>query len=322
MVYRQGIFKDLAKLTMENGHGGGVSANVRDARAGIGDGQFVSKFRLNTAHGFLDSRFFQLRHVIEHDEERDQDQIEGHQQHRAAVLPDSSIGLARQFHVPLIETRQQSDDIILVVGRFRHCRAVHQIRIASVIHAHQIIHGRGIDTRNGNLRLDATGQLVTDEGFPILDDKGTLDNETTRTRDNAEDSDLTNFLGYEGSLSKILPTAASAASLVSLATKSSSKGTGAISRKESIKLVIAAIVTQILPYGNIVISGTQEVRVNFEKRILSITGVVRPEDISATNIVKHTQIAEARIAYGGAGQLSDVQQPRYGQQLFDVIFPF
>ena len=153
-------------------------------------------------------------------------------------------------------------------------------------------------------------------------DEATLDNETTRTRDSAEDSDLTSLLGYETKLGKIFPNAVSGANLASLGSKSKSSGTGSIARKESVKLVVAAIVTQILPNGNMVISGTQEVRVNFEKRLLTITGVVRPEDISASNIVKHTQIAEARIAYGGAGQLTDVQQPRYGQQLFDVIFPF
>ncbi|MBC8239344.1 MAG: flagellar basal body L-ring protein FlgH [Alphaproteobacteria bacterium] len=153
-------------------------------------------------------------------------------------------------------------------------------------------------------------------------DEATLDNESSRTRDASEDSDLTNFLGYESKLGKIFPEAASAASLASLGSASSHTGSGSIARSESVKLVVAAIITQVLPNGNLVISGTQEVRVNFEKRILTITGVVRPEDISASNIIKHTQIAEARIAYGGAGQLTDVQQPRYGQQLFDVIFPF
>ena len=95
-----------------------------------------------------------------------------------------------------------------------------------------------------------------------------------------------------------------------------------MNRKEKVELTLAAVVTQILPNGNMVLEGHQEVRVNFELRDLAVSGIVRPEDISATNEVKHTQMAEARISYGDRGQITDVQQPRYGQQIVDILFPF
>lgn len=155
-----------------------------------------------------------------------------------------------------------------------------------------------------------------------IDDQATIQNETSRSRDASESADLTNFLGYESSLGKVLPEAVDPSSLIDLSNESNHTGKGSVDRKESVKLVVAAIVTQVLPNGNLVISGSQEVRVNYEKRVLTVVGVVRPEDISSANTINHTQIAEARISYGGSGQISDVQQPRYGQQLFDVMFPF
>lgn len=153
-------------------------------------------------------------------------------------------------------------------------------------------------------------------------DSAKVDNSTKRSRANAEDAELGNLFGYENYLGKVFPDGVDNDNLARLGSSSSSSGTGSVDRKESIDLTVAAVVTQVLPNGNLVIAGRQQVRVNYEVRDLEVTGIVRPEDISNTNTIAHTQIAEARIAYGGEGQISDVQQPRYGQQLFDIIMPF
>ena len=155
-----------------------------------------------------------------------------------------------------------------------------------------------------------------------VDDKAKVTNTTTRTRGNSESATLPNFLGAEtGALNKAF-NGINVAKPVDLGSNSSSTGVGSVDRDETINLKVAALVTQVLPNGNLVIRGKQEVRVNFEVRELEVSGVVRPEDITSTNTINHSQIAEARISYGGHGQLTDVQQPRYGQQIFDVIFPF
>ena len=87
-------------------------------------------------------------------------------------------------------------------------------------------------------------------------------------------------------------------------------------------LRLAGVITQVLPNGNLVVAARQEVRVNSELRVLQVTGVVRPQDIASDNTVTHDRLAEARISYGGAGQLTDLQTPRYGQQLMDILLPF
>lgn len=155
-----------------------------------------------------------------------------------------------------------------------------------------------------------------------INDEAELENETIRSRSSGEDAALDNFLGLEASLDRVLPQAINPSSLVGLDANSTHSGNGEIEREEAILLRLAAIITQILPNGNLVIHGKQEVLVNFEKRIVQVDGIIRPQDISVTNTVNHDQIAEARIAYGGEGQITDVQQPRYGQQVYDIIFPF
>lgn len=155
-----------------------------------------------------------------------------------------------------------------------------------------------------------------------IEDKGEISNETTRTRLSTEDATAAAFLGYESSMDRLPPEAINPGNLVDLDSETSNRGTGTVTRDEEIDLMIAAVITQIMPNGNMVIYGRQEVRVNFEVRDLEVAGVIRPEDISSTNTISYEKIAEARISYGGRGQITDVQQPRYGQQFYDIVFPF
>jgi flagellar L-ring protein FlgH len=155
-----------------------------------------------------------------------------------------------------------------------------------------------------------------------IKDKAGISNATKRSRANSEDLAATSLLGYEQRLNKFLPQAVNPASLVDLNSNLSNQGAGSVERDEEINVKVAAVITQVLPNGNLVIQGRQEVRVNFERRDLEIAGVIRPEDISSSNQITADKIAEARIAYGGQGQITDMQQPRYGSQVLDVILPF
>lgn len=156
-----------------------------------------------------------------------------------------------------------------------------------------------------------------------IDEQADVQNQTARTRDSKENLGLGGLFGLETTVvGAALPAEYSPSGAVDLNSGTSSTGNGTIKRSEAVKMTIAAVVTQILPNGNLVIQGRQEVRVNNEVRELLIAGIVRPSDITAANTIKHTQIAEARISYGGRGQITDMQQPRYGQQVLDAILPF
>lgn len=169
-------------------------------------------------------------------------------------------------------------------------------------------------------RAKAVGDLLT----VIIDisDQAQMQNRTQRARANAEKAGMPNFFGLESRLPAVLPDAVDPASLVDLESNSSSSGNGTTQRNERIAMRVAAVVTQVLPNGNFVIAGRQEVRVNYELREMRIAGVLRPEDITNVNTINYDKIAEARVTYGGRGQITDVQQPRYGQQVLDVILPF
>ncbi|MBI4183085.1 MAG: flagellar basal body L-ring protein FlgH [Proteobacteria bacterium] len=155
-----------------------------------------------------------------------------------------------------------------------------------------------------------------------ISDKASLANKTEQTRDNSESLGVPSLLGFESSFGKHLPQAVDPSSLVDMSTDSTTKGDGKIDRADTVEVRVAALVTQVLPNGNLVIAGRQEVRVNYELRELTVSGVIRPSDITSENTINHDQVAEARVAYGGRGTLSDIQQPRYGQQILDIVLPF
>ena len=151
-----------------------------------------------------------------------------------------------------------------------------------------------------------------------ITDKANIANETQRSRTNKEDSGITDFAGSKAlGANKILP-----GRILTADSTASSDGKGSVNRQEALQTNVAAVVTQVLPNGNLVVEGKQEIRVNFEIRELIVAGIVRPEDIQSDNTIDSSKIAQARIAYGGRGQITDIQQPRYGQQVMDVLLPF
>jgi flagellar L-ring protein precursor FlgH len=169
-------------------------------------------------------------------------------------------------------------------------------------------------------RASRVGDILT----VIIDikDQAQLNNKSTRSRDTKEDNSISKLFGYQNDLDRFFPDSIEPGSLVDIDATQNIEGDGSVKRDETIELRIAALVSQILPNGNLVLYGRQEVRVNFELRELKVAGVIRPEDIESDNSVPYDRIAEARISYGGRGQITDVQQPRYGEQVLDIILPF
>lgn len=152
-----------------------------------------------------------------------------------------------------------------------------------------------------------------------LNDRGRLENTTELTRESAENVGVDALFGLE----KIIPGhQAGASGLLGINSNSDTTGEGEIERREQVQTQFAATVTQVLPNGNLVIDGRQEIRINDEIRAISVQGVVRPQDIASNNTIDYSQIAEARISYGGRGFLSDAQTPRWGQRAVDVVSPF
>ena len=172
----------------------------------------------------------------------------------------------------------------------------------------------------GDRRADQRGDIMT--VVIEIDDRAEFSNASERSRSGSENLAIPELFGVPQNAASSLPVGASLANAVSTNSSSASGGDGSVKRREKLTLRVAATVTEVLPNGVLEIQGTQEVRVNFELRELLVTGFVRPEDVSRQNEITYDKIASARISYGGRGQITDMQQPRYGQQILDVILPF
>lgn len=154
-------------------------------------------------------------------------------------------------------------------------------------------------------------------------DNALMENEMEQNRDDNKDSmGMSAMFGYEKYLGKVFPDAVDKEGLIDITSNREISGDGKIDRKENINMTMAAVVTQVLPNGNLVIEGTQEIRVSYEVRQLSMRGVIRRADISSDNTIQSSKIAELRVSYGGQGVITDVQQPRYGRQILDIVAPF
>ena len=172
----------------------------------------------------------------------------------------------------------------------------------------------------GDRRAGQRGDILT--VVIEIDEKVEISNSTGRSRSGSDTMGIPSLLGIPQRINESLPEGASMDDAYDTKSSSSYKGNGSVSRKEKLTLRVAATIIERLPNGVLRIQGSQEVRVNFEVRELIVTGFVRPEDISRQNEITYDKIAGARISYGGRGQISDVQQPRYGQQVADILLPF
>ncbi|WP_114964766.1 flagellar basal body L-ring protein FlgH [Alkalilacustris brevis] len=172
----------------------------------------------------------------------------------------------------------------------------------------------------GDRRASRRGDILT--VVIEIDDRAEMSNNSARARTGSESMSVSSLFGLPQRVDRHLPDGASMGDAVATSGAGSFSGDGAIRRNERLTLRVATTIVEQLPNGVLRIEGTQEVRVNQELRELVVTGYVRPEDISRRNEITYDKIAGARIAYGGRGLISDVQRPRWGQDMADIVLPF
>ena len=172
----------------------------------------------------------------------------------------------------------------------------------------------------GNQRAQQIGDILT--VVIDIDERAEISNASSRSRSGDETLNIPSLFGIPQRINEVLPEGASLDTSVNTTSSSNSSGNGSVRRNEKFSLRVAATVVDVLQNGVLSIQGSQEVRVNFELRELLVSGYVRPADISRQNEITYDKIAAARISYGGRGQITDVQQPRIGQQVADIVLPF
>ncbi|MBE2278028.1 MAG: flagellar basal body L-ring protein FlgH [Rhodobacteraceae bacterium] len=178
----------------------------------------------------------------------------------------------------------------------------------------------GSESLLGDRRAARRGDILT--VVIEIDDSAKMSNSSGRNRTGSQSMGIPQMFGIPQRIDESLPEGASMADAVETSSASSFAGNGDIARSEKLALRVAATVVEELPNGVLRVEGRQEVRVNYELRELIVTGFVRPADISRRNEITYDKIAQAQISYGGRGRISEVQQPRYGQQVADVLLPF
>ena len=171
-----------------------------------------------------------------------------------------------------------------------------------------------------DLRANDVGDIVT--VLININDNANLQNSTEQTRESTLDLDTPSVLGLAAPLADKIFNNLNPVDPLDVDSETDVSGAGTIQRNETVNLQVAAVITQVLPNGNLVIHGRQETRVNFEVRELQVAGVIQPQDITNQNTISYQDIAEARVSYGGRGSISNLQQPKIGTQLIDIILPF
>ena len=143
--------------------------------------------------------------------------------------------------------------------------------------------------------------------------------ETTTERQSTTSAGISSLFGFEqwyGDKNRYF------APSMNVTTTNDFEGTGETKRNSTVTATLSARVIEETLDGNLVIRGYREVRVNNETQHIILSGIIRPQDISADNSILSSYIADARIEYSGTGVVADKQQPGWLARVFDVIWPF